>query len=478
MWGLEYCDEVRGLHGSLPGELLHVFQQGLFKYLRTAILQQKCIQKQTKRVSQKEQQLTKSDKRKKKRTHGYDPHVQYQQANPSVEDTTQQHEPETEITDPVQLRIHRLEQRFIQNVDKSFMDNLFSEGACFYQFLPDKGYANTHKNFVFGSSDDSKKKLIRHSRLYGSMLVHQSDREFHHAYFSSGIATDASVNGHEERCILLLFLIIFCSKWSIDYINTAMSEARVSLFNLVLSHSLMIESYLRLDSAPKKVATSFKIYIPIYQALFKECIQCLEGDRTDLIKYHILVHLGHDILRFGPATCVDASYGEAHHMEKKEYGRRTQKNPHTFDAQTASHESDAIILHRAQAEINRQYPTRQTHDDDEIFSRGENYIFTENGFFLKPKKASQFDNPPDAVSFHNTRLQIHLSKFLIDNVLPLTDCYYLMIPCLCNVGDMIYRADPCATTKYHRGRHDWVNIAWSRRDGGLMPARIYCFFFN
>ena len=48
MHQLNYCDEKRGIHGALLGELLHTWQHGLFLYAVDAIFKLKRVKKNTK----------------------------------------------------------------------------------------------------------------------------------------------------------------------------------------------------------------------------------------------------------------------------------------------------------------------------------------------------------------------------------------------------------------------------------------------
>ena len=247
-WGVTFCDNVRGLHGSLPGELLHVFQHGLFPYARTAILKSKKIIKLSKRPTDAELEAAeeaappqKKKKKKTKCTHGYDPREDVMVV-PNLQQTViENDEMQAQGSKKKQVspRIQELRDK-IKPPDNILSETIFSADGCFKDFLAPEGYANISKNFVFGGKQH--KELARQTRLYGRMLQHQSDREFESAYFPSGVGTEANVMGHEESSMLLLFLIVFCNKYGLEYVSPAMSEPRASLFILVLSHCLMLES--------------------------------------------------------------------------------------------------------------------------------------------------------------------------------------------------------------------------------------------
>ena len=481
-WGIIFCDHVRGLHGSLPGELLHVFQHGLFQYLRDAIIKSKKIIKlSTKRSLEANEEEpsegTKGKKpktKKKKRTHGYDPRedVMTVPSLQGAEIENQEMKDSAKKKSTVSPRIQALRDK-IQPPDNSLSENIFARDGCFAEYLAKDGYANIHRNYVFGGDD--YKELSRQSWLYGRMLQHQSDREFERSYFPSGVGTTAAVMGHEERSMLLLFLILFCNKYGEDHVAPAMSEPRASLFILVLSHSLMLESYLRLDTSPKKIALDFKDYIPIFQAIFKQAIQRIEGEGVNIIKFHLLMHLSADILRHGPATCVDSSFGESHHKDEKALGLITQRNAVNYEKQVALQKEATTLLKRAQREISSQLPDQVAASADSVISGGIKYYVTEDGIVVKPKRESRFNRARYLAPFVNPLLQDMTTKILVDVVLPIVEEERIEMPTFCKVGGVLFRADPCAITKYDRGRHDWVDIRWDDDDGGCVPGRIICF---
>ena len=94
---------------------------------------------------------------------------------------------------------------------------------------------------------------------------------------------------------------------------------------------------------------------------------------------------------------------------------------------------------------------------------------------MKPKKGSSFNRARYLAHFVNPLLQEITSKILVDQVLPIVQDERIEMPTSCKVGGVLFRADPCAKTKYDRGRHDWVDIQWSNADGGCVPGRIICF---
>ena len=382
------------------------------------------------------------------------------------------------------------------NITEDDVDDLhqrmFSQNGIYSEFVLPPNKSQSHKHYVFGKK--TKLELNRIAGIYGRMLQHQSDREFDRSFFASGICSVDKREvtkkfGHEERCILLLYLLILCSPFGHNEIEPVLSEQRMSLFIVVISHCLMLEHFMRSHSVTKKNVKLFQDYIPMFLSCFKEATRRTKGDGLTFIKFHLLIHLFHDIIRYGPCSVFDSSVGECHHVFYKHFGINTQQNSDTFEVQVGDQEECIRPLQRAAIEIGLSFEEVREmrwhgNDVDETLeecntTKQDNtaavhcYV-NETGFFNIPKNSFQEENPIPS-HWQNKRLQQQVHEFLTKNVLPHTVSTKLELPTQSYVKGQLYRADPCAVTHYNRGRHDWVNIKWDEADGGPMPARLITF---
>ena len=272
------------------------------------------------------------------------------------------------------------------------------------------------------------------------MLGHQSDREFERAYFPSGIAGDAKKNGHEERCVILLFLIIFCNTHGNNVIEKAMGPNRTSLLVLVMSHLLLLEQFLRSDFVYRRHVNLLKEYMHIFISFYKHAIQRKKGKGSQIIKIHHPMHTPFDILRLGPATVFDSSYGESHHQKFKEFGRKTQKNAKSFEPQVAKQDEEERMLGHAERELFIS-DTKQSSNQSGTFVRGHNYSWNQLGFCVMPKKRTSL-GPRTVAKWVNKYLQSNFNSF-IRKYLPMSvACRPIPFYNQVRVDNNLYRADP------------------------------------
>jgi hypothetical protein len=364
------------------------------------------------------------------------------------------------------------------NLSDEFHQQLFGKGCVLESFLigDELTLSDTRKVFT----DQRKAEINRLTRMYGRMLCHQSDREFNRSYFAEGITSKAKKEGHEERCVLLHYLIILCSVHGNQF-EKHISNQRCSLFVMVISHSLLLEHFLRSASLTKKQVDAFQKYIPLFLSVYKECVSRITGNGMKIIKFHLPLHSPADIYRFGPPTCTDASPGETHHKEYKQYGERSSKNSDTFERQIALQDSSTAVLHRAEQEL---YPGKHNivfKDDDtgatlassitDIPASVSWYANLSGIFNVKSKK----DEPPVPCSWVHPLMRQHIHNFLVSDLFPFIGEEKVYLKTFAKVGGFLYRADPSKVTNYNRGWHDWVNVHWNDADGGPMPARILTF---
>jgi len=406
-YGVLFCDPTRGINGATPMEMLHVLQHGLYQYGHIAI-------------STAKKEMNPNKKRKQPSGSSIGDNGDCEQ----VENETKEEQEEDEDDDkgptvpPVELL-----SEFKQAQNKSD-SNVFPQGL--------------------------RKEVNISAKKYGRLLVHQSDREYKRAHFDDGIFGVACKQGHEERMILVLFLVLFCSSEFPRFKKAFGSEERLSLYVLVISHFLMIEDFMKVDRCEREDIIKVGLYMPRFLEMFKRACDRSTGMGTKIIKFHLLTHFAEDVLRFGPSTGYDSSFCESMHKVYKKDARRTQRRlDASFQFQTATRSCERIAIACGMRSIlAREAPPIKTMIHVRIF--GKNSVI---------------------MTQHTTRNQM-------TRALPFLDWQYLrklglerdinVFP-LAEIRGVLYRAE------WTKGRFDWAYVRWETF-GQSVVSRFKCFF--
>ena len=421
---IKFCDPTRGINGATPGELLHVFQHGLYQYMHISIL-----------TAKREEILTGTKGSKKKRATAKEDKQAHAQSD--VQET------DAQTADPDVAAEHAEPPQHVANSGDAapppeYMDD--------FQQPSQKSIWNVFPPKLQKEVDSAAKK-------YGEHLVHQSDREYHRAYFKGGITSSKSIQGHEERMILLLFLILFSCSMFPEFKKAFGSEERLSLYVLVLSHFIMIEDFMKRDSISRSEVKSLQRYMPRFMEMFKRATDRNAGMGMNIIKFHLLLHASEDMLRFGPSTSYDSSFCESMHKVYKLDARRTQKRTDdSFQYQTAKRSCERIAIEcgmraiRAKENRNKQrVPTVS-----EVKVRGSRLRI--------PTEATQPGQCiGETLPWNDWRA---LSNLHLDREVA-----------VCSVADVhgfLFRAE------WWIDRYDWAYVHWE--EFGNVVARFKCFF--
>ena len=102
-------------------------------------------------------------------------------------------------------------------------------------------------------------------------------------------------------------------------------------FILILSQLLLVENYFRSTELRKGDVVALNAFIPfLLESYGKICARTVSVGMT-FIKFHLLLNMADDILRFGPPYSSDSSAGESVRKVFKDNARHTKKtlNPLT-----------------------------------------------------------------------------------------------------------------------------------------------------
>jgi len=423
-----WCDPSRGVNGSTPPELLHVIQQGLIPYKIDGLFGVRRQLKSTMTIT------------KRKR-------APEEAAGPSTE-------PPGNAAPPV---------------ESDHQDTLLSqlvEGQ--------KEAASTQSvNSVFTESEKSRINGL--AMIYGRRLVHQSCRDWQYATFADGISNNSRKNGHEQRCVVLLLLLIFCSKEGKRY-EELMSPSILSNYIVVQSFLLLFEDFHRVDSFPRKFVSRIKKFVPLFLQYYKNAINRTDGVGMNFVKFHLPLHWWEDLERFGPASSYDSSHGESMHREFKADATRTARNGETFEEAVGKRHHERTVVRRSRAMLKADKGSltalESLHDSSTgpCIVRG-NFCVYASGCFRSPlpKKPRK--------EWHDTKLMKSVEDYIGRIIRPTTGESPIRLFKQCTVNGNLYRADPLyqpdVSTKF--GWHDWVHVHWSEWGEDTIPSRIMTF---
>ena len=463
---LKFCDPKLGINGATVAEVLHLIQHGLFLYINEALFGQKRNVKSVSRNSKKS--------RKPRRK------LQQKQVSTSRKKVRKATPPEEDVSEPSSVDGEDDgEEGEADSSETEVDESLYGKGGMLSGFA--SGIPKVESESRVGVFTASVKAQFNNmSKIYGRLLCHQSDRDYERAYFSSGITSGAKKNGHEERCVLLLSLIVFCSKAGLQF-DKSMGETRLSNFILILSQLLLIENYFRSTELRKGDVVALKAFIPFFLESYGKICARTVGVGMNFIKFHLLLHTADDILRFGPLYSSDSSAGESMHKVFKDDARHTQKNTESFDMQTATRNAESHAIHRAIRERETLKPVPTQHKTTTIplikensdtvpscMAQGAKWFVDRSGMFVINNKKSLPTVKPTPASWIKTDLMVQVTDFINEFVLPFVPCGRVVLKSEVRVNGILYRADPGCEG---RARHDWVNVQWSGSHGEV-PGQI------
>ena len=208
-----------------------------------------------------------------------------------------------------------------------------------------------------------------------------------------------------------------------------------------------------------------------------------------IIKFHGILHLVEDILRYGVPACMDTGANESHHKLTKLCAKLTQRDISVFEAQTAQRLIEFLLLELAMAELDGrtiwQYcmsnaprdaimPETACANGQMEVEKGESKTGgTQIEVFEEDEGTIGFNFPRPAARRGYKCWNDDILEFLNDLQNDLFDeIDALDIRCEHTRIGQTFRGHPD-----YRGKgpwQDWVMVDWGRKHGHL-PAEIWCF---
>ena len=165
--------------------------------------------------------------------------------------------------------------------------------------------------------------------------------------------TALKMSGQEMPGLMLVHLVSLlseqpdCKKLQDEYMAEEDLRAYIKLFN----HLLLLDQWMKSDDIMAPELVSASQYIPAFMEFYKETINRIVGHQLKLRKFHYLRHLVTDIIILGVPRNYTGEVPEKNFKYTKGSARRTQKQAHTLDKQTAMRTAEATVVARAYGEI-------------------------------------------------------------------------------------------------------------------------------
>ena len=240
-----------------------------------------------------------------------------------------------------------------------------------------------------GSSEYSSlgSKMNSLCTQYGQLLSRQSDRDLPKTKFSKGIQR-GKLQGKEFSGIMLVLLAaMYSSEGRNCLVPKSRSKSkddkfpnseRYSKWIMLLNKLLQWESWLKSRELLRSDVLRSKQKLRYLMYLIKSIGNRQEGNGWKIIKFHGIVHMTDDILKFGVPSNFDTGPMEAGHKPTKRAAKATQKNEDTFDEQTSQRLLETHLLDLAMEEkLGRplwKYRSGYQHSNNAVDAAEDPYI--------------------------------------------------------------------------------------------------------
>jgi hypothetical protein len=480
--GIVWCDEKRGVNGATTPEILHVVQHGLILYLiaaLTGLKQYKKVNSQTqlKETCSKKRTSKELDDRCAKKRKAKGP-VQLCASDEctdgsasSSDDDSRSAAVENESSGNPDLDQDSCNLDVALDISRSD-DDSSDDDSSKEEYIPTK---NLYEEMAYvitslGSSESANgvftAKMTRTVNawaiVYGQSLKHQSDDDYKYALFNGGILSLAKKNGHEERCVVMVLLLIFCSKQGKEVLEPLMGEERMALFILVHSFMLLLEDFYRCPKFEKKFIYTLKQFIPLFLLFYAMALQRKDGMGMNFIKFHLLLHYADDLWRIGPSLSTDSSPGETLHKSYKTFGLRTQRQKMTFEYEVGCRHHERIVLNRAKQDLPEGEPPQPNR--------------SVLGCHFRVDRDGMFDvTGTSRATWYDLRLMEEVTSYVQRNLLPFCSTENVFLYGRCRHRDILYHGMNKVTKAAQDQWRDWVYVHWPEWGSLPIPSRIVTF---
>ena len=208
-----------------------------------------------------------------------------------------------------------------------------------------------------GPSSGTAEEINALAKCFGILYQRQSDRDLPKTNFSNGIQK-GKIMAKEFSGLLLVMATIVISTKGREHLKAARSKNFAQDY-LLTDWSLLIESLLQWEaflkseemllSDVKKLEKKNRFIMYLIRTIANRS----SGMGLNVIKFHAIVHLYLEIIRFGVPMNIDTGSNESHHKKTKKCAKLTQRDMKLFEKQTGIRVVECFLL-VGQAHANKQ----------------------------------------------------------------------------------------------------------------------------
>ena len=198
------------------------------------------------------------------------------------------------------------------------------------------------------------------SKLLGREGQHQSDRDMPPLNFSNGITNRAKTTASEQQGIMFLTHLILCSTFALKKgcIMDRMSSEKLEGYVIIMENLLCFEELLkttRTSGIKRSDLPAITYFVCVLLDTIKIVVSRETGDRMDLIKFHLIVHMvTDDVPRYASPANISGSAGECQFKDNFKLPASTGQLRHTsFDHQLYMRRYQHMLIHRCAQRVRR-----------------------------------------------------------------------------------------------------------------------------
>ena len=341
-----------------------------------------------------------------------------------------------------------------------------------------------------GIKSEAGKAVNALSKLIGTMLVRQSDRNMPPTSFANGI-NEGKIMGKEYTGVLLVMAAIFQTKYGRDAIikvrgKAFRDETKLDDWAMLVELLLQWEEFLKSPRMERDIVVRLRQKHKFIMKLFKFVCARTTGMGMKFGKFHAVLHLVDDILAFGVPNNVNTGADESHHKLTKKMAKLTQRIISEFEKQTATRLFEYLLLELATAEEDGKYIWAYLGLDQERGRVNKKEAVEDTNHNVTTGASLDVYYDPDLESIQWKYVNDSRKDQWVKHVE--TCLHTIKMACLDQTGlDNVN-----IRTEHHRGRtifrahpnfrgkgpwNDWAILDWGR-DYGRLPVEIYCFLDN
>ena len=322
----------------------------------------------------------------------------------------------------------------------------------------------------------------------GGLFGRQSDRDLPKTKFYNGIQKGKLMAKEYTGVLLIIAAILRSTEGrrllsAHKHLRFARDKTLIDDWVLLVETLLLWEEWLKSEEMHKKDIHRAKEKHLYIMYLVKKTARRTKGMGLKIVKFHAIMHMALDIMRFGVPMNFDTGSDEAGHKPSKTAAKVTQKRKELFDQQVEERLTEMTLLELAAQEVGETQPKWWYFDDDysDETSPEPEAIPTQCYQWLGGSSYTVLreEDGEERVAVLGVSSQkpsgVRVEAPFADFIKTLTHEVGPLIPNVtvrtkCRQGDVIYRG----TADFSGGVwRDWVVVDWG--SDGKLPNKIWGF---